>query len=179
MPIYKAPILHLEEGGETLNEVIPAATVDNAGVMTANDKSRLDHLFDSVGSCNLPIDTITEPGYYRLTNGVVLAVSKSANEALNPTTAKWTVTQTMFAFDGIQSRSVEVVKSGKDVTKSDWTEWKSMRLDIPLATESESGLMSSADKVRLDVTFGSVMKCMSLIDTITEPGFTGLSIMRC
>lgn len=81
-------------------------------------------IYGTVMSCELPIDTLTAPGYYRLTNGVVLTVSKSANEVVNPTTARWTVTQTMFAHDGIVTRSAEVVKSGRDVTTGAWSEWE-------------------------------------------------------
>lgn len=128
-------------------------------------------IYGTVMSCELPIDTLTAPGYYRLTNGVVLAVSKSANEVVNPTTAKWTVTQTMFAYDGVYMRSVEVVKSGRDVSVGEWSEWVNLLDKIPLASASENGLMSARDKSALDATFNSVMNCMNPIDTITDPGF--------
>lgn len=139
--------------------------------MTADDKDRLDNIYGSVMSCATPIDEIIYPGYYKLTNGVILAVSKSANETVNPTTARWTVTQTMFAHDGIVTRSAEVVKSGRDITAGAWSQWKNLLDEIPLASSSENGLMSAYDKTKLDSTFNSVIKCMDSIDTITEPGF--------
>ncbi len=123
MPIYKAPIVHLEEGGETLNEVIPAATVENAGVMSAMDKVRLDATFNSVMKCMNPIDTITEPGFYRTQEGDVLVVSKSGAQG-NETMTKWTVTQTKFAHDGIKTRSVEITRKDLILSKGIWSEWE-------------------------------------------------------
>jgi hypothetical protein len=155
--------------------IIQAATTETAGVMTATDKARLDTLFDSVGSCNLPIDALTEPGYYRLTTGEVIAVSKSAVELVNPTTAKWTVTQTMFAYDGIQSRSAEVVKSGKDVTKSGWTEWKPQKMNLrvglglDLSEDDELTLTARAKQMLFDDMWTAAVGSYGKVDhTHTE-----------
>ncbi len=123
VPIYKAPILHLEEGGETLNEVIPAATVEKAGVMSAADKAHLDATFNSVMKCMDPIDAITEPGFYRTQEGDVLVVSKSGAQG-NETMTKWTVTQTKFAHDGIKTRSVEITRRDLILSKGIWSEWE-------------------------------------------------------
>lgn len=122
---------------------IAAATTETAGVMTALDKGRLDHLFEQVGSCNLPIDTLTEPGYYRLVDGTLVAVTESAKEKVNNTTSRWTVMQTRFTANGLETRTVGLQRTGRDLSKGEWSEWEPVKFSLSVG----EGLDLSSDNM--------------------------------
>ena len=174
----------ISSGASAANNItLPAATQSVAGVMTAADKVKLDGLninnvsnisfssnaakvtatiskdngnaADTSTTVNLPVASSTSAGSMSATDKIELDRISTANFALGAVTP---TTSTV----GIAA-SKTTISSGASAANN---------ITLPAATQSVAGVMTAADKVKLDVTLPNLIDSNKTnIDNYTVNGF--------
>ena len=120
---------------------IPAATTSDAGLMTAADKTAVDSALqpgDDISELNNDAGYITDAGVTKLIAG--------DNVTLNPTTGVGEVEITVADSTGATNLGID----NRDATDLDVTSDTGADATIPAATTTLAGLMTAADKSKLD-----------------------------
>lgn len=126
----------------------------------SNDIENFNALYAELKNCEFELDDLINPGYYRMPDGMIVIVSASASEKVNNTTARWSVTQTQIAHDGLRTRTASVTKSGRQTTIGIWSEWHGM--------ESESSLWIEFGGMVSDVTVAQASTAHLSTDSVAR-----------